>query len=284
MPRPVSQSSLPASEPADEHHAMASGSRARPWPLRQALPWIVAGLVAIGLLAGQPSAWARPGQAPDYQTIPTLTPTPTDRGQQPTPTEPSGQASPTPAVDTPAPPQPTDTPAPGQPTATSTPTPAGKPSPAATSGPAALPADCWALPTPGFTPERLESLRFEAESDAYLVVPGQTVRLRLIVRNNGQRPASAVLLCAPLSPALQRGQPVASQGAARLEPAGMVAQLGDLAPGRTAQVELSLSIPADQPLGTVVENQAWLFSAGQRASTSLLTWALPPAWLPATGR
>jgi hypothetical protein len=34
----------------------------------------------------------------------------------------------------------------------------------------------------------------------------------------------------------------------------------------------------------VIENQGWLFSAaGLRASTGLLTWALPPAYLPPTG-
>jgi hypothetical protein len=37
-------------------------------------------------------------------------------------------------------------------------------------------------------------------------------------------------------------------------------------------------------LGGVIESQAWLFADGQRASTDLLTWALPPAYLPPTGR
>ena len=67
-------------------------------------------------------------------------------------------------------------------------------------------------------------------------------------------------------------------------PEGLVVEVGDLAPGATATAEMSLTIPVDFPLGGVIQNQAWLFAGGQKASTSLLTWALPPAYLPPTGK
>jgi hypothetical protein len=60
-------------------------------------------------------------------------------------------------------------------------------------------------------------------------------------------------------------------------------EIAELAPGESAQVELALTIPADFPLGGVIENQAWLFGDGLQVSTDLLTWALPPAFLPPTG-
>jgi hypothetical protein len=139
------------------------------------------------------------------------------------------------------------------------------------------------VPTPGFQPARLDGIAFEASSDQSLVVPGQQVLLRLSVTNGGAEVLPNALICNPLDPALLAGTPAASQGQARLESQGLIAELGDLAAGATARVELSLTVPADQPLGTVIEDQAWLFFDGQRASTSLWTWALPPAWLPPTG-
>jgi uncharacterized repeat protein (TIGR01451 family) len=124
-----------------------------------------------------------------------------------------------------------------------------------------------------------------AESDQYLVVPGQTITQRLVVRNGGSNALSNVLICNPLDPALVRGQPRTTQGQARVEPEGLLVELGSLAAGQTAQVDLSLTIPADYPLGGVIESQAWLlWGSGQQASTDLLTWALPPAYLPPTGK
>ncbi len=143
---------------------------------------------------------------------------------------------------------------------------------------------CWAAPTPGFAPERIPSVEWRAESDQSLVVPGQTITQRLVVRNTGATALSGVLICNPLNKALVPGQPKTTQGQARIEPEGLLVNLGNLAAGQTAQVELSLTIPADYPLGGVIESQAWLlWSNGQRASTDLLTWALPPAYLPPTG-
>jgi uncharacterized repeat protein (TIGR01451 family) len=128
------------------------------------------------------------------------------------------------------------------------------------------------------------SLKSIIESDQFLVVPGQTITQRLLVENTGAIALSDVLICNPLNPTLALGQPVTTQGVARIEPEGLLVELGELAAGQTAQVELSLRIPADYPLGGVIESQAWLFADGQRASTDLLTWALPPAYLPPTGR
>lgn len=129
----------------------------------------------------------------------------------------------------------------------------------------------------------LTGLEFEAQSDEFLVVPGQTFSLRLVVTNTGSAVARNVLICSPLPTELAKGQPQASQGRARIDRLGLVAELGDLAPGKTAEVAMTLTIPASYPLGGVIENQAWLFSGSQRGTTRLLTWALPPAWLPATG-
>jgi uncharacterized repeat protein (TIGR01451 family) len=124
-----------------------------------------------------------------------------------------------------------------------------------------------------------------AESDQYLVVPGQTITQRLVVRNTGTSALASVLICNPLNPALVRGQPRTTQGQARVEPEGLLVELGNLAAGQTAQVDLSLTIPADYPLGGVIESQPWLlWGSGQRASADLLTWALPPAYLPPTGK
>jgi uncharacterized repeat protein (TIGR01451 family) len=130
----------------------------------------------------------------------------------------------------------------------------------------------------------LLSLVWRIESDQFMVVPGQTLTQRLLVENTGATDLSDVLICNPLNPALMPGQPTTTQGVARVEPQGLVVELGELAAGQAAQVDLSLRIPADYPLGGVIESQAWLFADGQRASTDLLTWALPPAYLPPTGR
>ena len=128
------------------------------------------------------------------------------------------------------------------------------------------------------------ALQWRIESDQFLVVPGQTITQRLLVENTGAIALPDVLICNPLNPALVPGRPATTQGVARIEPEGLLVELGDLAPGQTAQVDLSLRIPADYPLGGVIESQAWLFADGQRASTDLLTWALPPAYLPPTGQ
>jgi uncharacterized repeat protein (TIGR01451 family) len=140
------------------------------------------------------------------------------------------------------------------------------------------------VPTPGFVPTRELSIEWRIESDQFLVVPGQTVAQRLLVENTGASTLSDVLICNPLDPALETGEAVVTQGIARLEAEGLVVELGDLAAGQTAQIDLSVRIPANYPLGGVFESQAWLFANGQRASTDLLTWALPPAYLPPTGQ
>jgi hypothetical protein len=92
-----------------------------------------------------------------------------------------------------------------------------------------------------------------------------------------------VVICNPLDARLQHGKPITSQGRATLVPEGLVVELGDLAPGKGAKVELPLTIPPNYPLGGVIEDQAWLLAEGQQASTGVLTWALPPAYLPPTG-
>lgn len=130
----------------------------------------------------------------------------------------------------------------------------------------------------------MTSVRWTAESDQRLVTPGQTITLRLLVENTGPNALADVLICNPLNPALIVGQPRTTQGRAWIDAAGLAAELDTLEEGQVARVELSLRIPADYPLGGVIENQAWLFSNGQRASTDLLTWALPPAYLPPTGQ
>lgn len=250
---------------------------------RRLLPWaVVIGVLGIMLLAAMPGAWALPSQSPDFQTVPTITPTPTRPG--PTNTPRPGQPT-----DTPAPGQPTDTPAPGQ--ATDTPAPGVTPvasltitatQPAGGAVPV-LPANCWAVPTPGFAPQLVSGISFTVESDQFLVVPGQQTTLRYIVVNQGNSDLSGLLVCAPLEPFLERGAVTASDGEAQLVADGLVFELATLAAGASAQVELQLAIPADAPLGSVIENQAWLFAEGIQASTDLLSWALPPAYLPPTG-
>lgn len=240
---------------------------------------VTAAVLLAAVISARPVAWARPSQAPDYQTVPTLTPTPRppDPGQ------------------TPEPPASTNTPGPGQPS-TATPAVTAPPPPLPPPGQTPVaptvaaparsvtPRTCLAVPTPGFAPVPLTTLTFEGLSDQFLVVPGQAISLRLVVTNPGKAPARDVLICSPLPPELVKGQPQASQGRARVDRLGLVAELGDLAPGRTAEVALTMTIPGSYPLGGVIENQAWLFTGDQRGSTRLLTWALPPAWLPATGR
>ena len=120
-------------------------------------------------------------------------------------------------------------------------------------------------------------------SDQALVVPGQTLTLRLTATNLGNEVIGDVLICNPLDPALQRGKPVVSQGRATLAAEGLIVEFGDLLPGDSATAQISLTIPADFPLGGVIQDQAWLFAQDQRASTGLLTWALPPVYLPPTG-
>ena len=41
--------------------------------LRRVLPWVVVGALVLGVFAVMPSVWALPQQAPDFQTLPTLT-------------------------------------------------------------------------------------------------------------------------------------------------------------------------------------------------------------------
>lgn len=267
-------------------------------PLRRAAPLAVAAVLILAVLALAPGAstgvWALPPQEPLAQTIPTVTPTPTSPGTGPTATPVSNPPTPTPV------PGPTDTPVPG---ATATPTAAptqpppanatATPVPTATPTPRLLPTQpplpsgtgqCWTVPTPGFAAENLAQLVWRAESDQSMVVPGQIVTVRLIAENKGTAKLPGVVICDPLDPALISGQPQTSQGAARLEAQGLYVELGDLPAGGRAEVTLELQIPADYPLGRVLENQAWLFSGGSRASTGLQSWALPPAYLPPTGQ
>lgn len=251
---------------------------------RRILSWIVAGAIVLGLLAMMPGVWALPEQAPDFQTLPTLTPTPTPRGATATPTRPAPNPTDTPAPSA----TPADTPGPGTPTATPTASVVNTPSPtptrAATVVLSAGPSVCWTSPTPGFEPVSLDDLEFEATSDQGLVVPGQTITLRLDVTNLGTTSAEDLIICNPLDPALLRGKAMASQGKATLVPEGLIVELGDLPAGQSATAELTVTIPVNFPLGGVIEDQAWLYATGQQASTSLLTWALPPAYLPPTGK
>lgn len=266
--------------------------------LRLVLSWVVVGAFILGVLAVMPSVWALPQQAPDFQTVPTLTPT-RPAGATATPTSPAGAtATPTQPgepTDTPAPgATPTETPGGGIPTATpgiGTPTATASVAltPSATSTRLGVvltpigPSNCLTVPTPGFEPEIIQALEFVANSDQGLVVPGQTLMLRLTATNLGDKIIQDVLICNPLDPALQRGKPMVSQGNASLVSEGLIVEVGDLLPGIKATAELSLTIPVDFPLGGVIEDQAWLFAEEQRVSTNLLTWALPPAYLPPTG-
>lgn len=283
--------------------------------LPKILSWVVVGMLLLGVLAVMPGVWALPQQSPDFQTLPTLTPTPTPRGATATPTQPGATATPTRpgatvtptqagATATPTRPgEPTDTPVPGV-TPTDTPvsgTPTQTPGPgtptvmatvaATSSTPTRVgatptqgkPLVCWIVPTPGFDQVRAADLAFEATSDQSLVVPGQTFSFRLTATNQGKEAIADVRICDPIDPALTRGKPVTSQGKASLVPEGLIVEVGALAPGDTATIELPLTIPTDFPLGGVIENQAWLFANGQQVSTSLQTWALPPAYLPPTG-
>ena len=266
--------------------------------LRRVFPSVVVGALVLGVLAVMPSVWALPQQAPDFQTVPTLTPT-RPAGATATPTRPAG-ATTTPTepggpTDTPAPgATPTETPgagtptvAPGTATVTATVSVALTPSVTPTrlgAVPAPIgPGDCWTVPTPGFEPERMQAVEFVADSDQGLVVPGQTLKLRLTATNLGDKTIEDVLICNPLDPALRRGKPKVSQGEASLVSEGLIVEVGDLLPGIKATAEMSLTIPVGFPLGGVIDDQAWLFAEGQRASTNLLTWALPPAYLPPTG-
>lgn len=250
---------------------------------RRLLLWaVVVGVLGITFLAAMPGAWALPSQSPDFQTVPTITPTPTRPGptNTPRPGQPTDTPAPGQSTDTPAPVQPTDTPAPGvTPMASLTVTatqPAGGAVPV-------LPANCWAVPTPGFAPQPVDGISFTVESDQFLVVPGQQTTLRYIVANQGDSDLTGLLVCAPLEPSLERGAVTASDGDARLLADGLVFELATLAAGASVQVELQLAIPADAPLGSVIENQAWLFAEGVQASSDLLSCALPPAYLPPTG-
>ncbi|MFZ2362546.1 MAG: hypothetical protein WA040_24610, partial [Anaerolineae bacterium] len=92
----------------------------------RALAWVIVGLFVLGVLAVMPGAWALPNQAPDFQTVPTLTPTPT---------RPSGGAT---ATNTPPGAPPTNTPPPGA-TATYTPPPGSTATSTPTPGPSATP-------------------------------------------------------------------------------------------------------------------------------------------------
>ena len=247
-------------------------------PVRIGLWLVAATLFLLGLLAALPGAWALPHQAPDYQTVPTRTPTPTPRQSGPTRT-PTRSSQPT---ATPVPAQPTATLLPNQPTATPLPSqPALGVSPAA--GAAVWPVDCWAVPTPGFSAQPADGVAFRIAGGRPLVEPGRVVPLQLLVDNSGDQAIRNLLLCSPLDPALVATNPTASQGRVQLESQGLVVELGDLAPGTTARISVDLGIPEDYPLGGVIESQAWLFFEGQQASTELWTWALPPAWLPPTG-
>ena len=257
---------------------------------RRILPWVVAGVLILGVLSVMPSVWALPQQVPDFQTVPTLTPIPPPATDPPpatsAPTDTPGPAGAPTA--TPGAGAPTATPSPGALTATpgaatSTATP-GAGTPTASATPTRLgvtavpigPGACWTMPTPGFKPVRSQALEFEVNSDQALVVPGQTLTLRLTATNLGNEVIGDVLICNPLDPALQRGKSVVSQGRATLAAEGLIIEFGDLLPGDSATAQISLTIPADFPLGGVIQDQAWLFAQNQRASTGLLTWALPP--------
>ncbi|MEA3337834.1 MAG: hypothetical protein U9R25_18230 [Chloroflexota bacterium] len=284
---------------------------------RALLFWVVAATLIVGSLAALPVAWALPDQAPDFQTVPTRTPTPTSPGSGPTPTDPPSGPTDTPVVPTstpvqptrtPTPVRPTDTPVPGQPTSTLTPVrPTDTPvpgQPTSTPGPveptATLPAavtpvvppvpvplfvpeDCLTWPTPGFIPEQLPTLMFEGSSDFFMAVPGQNVQLSLNLKNLGSSPVHDVVVCNPLDSALELVDASVTQGTTRVMPGGVIAELGTVPPRGTAEIQLMLTIRGEQPLGTVIENQAWVAADDQRASTWLWTWALPPAWLPPTG-
>ena len=94
----------------------------------------------------------------------------------------------------------------------------------------------------------MQGLEFVADSDQGLVVPGQTLKLRLTATNVGDKTIEDVLICNPLDQALQRGKPEVSQGKASLVSEGLVVEVGDLLPGIKATAEMSLTIPVDSRL------------------------------------
>ncbi|MEZ4770208.1 MAG: hypothetical protein R2844_17500 [Caldilineales bacterium] len=271
---------------AKHNRTQPSGRPAR----RRLLLWTVGIVLGLALLSAMPGAWALPSQSPDFQTVPLWTATPTSPGatNTPPPDDPTNTPIPGQPTDTPAPPQSTNTPAPGSTpsatanttTTTTTTATATRPPVAAT---AVVPATCLTVPTPGFSPQSVEGVGFAVESDQFLVVPGQQVRLRYIVTNQGDTDLTDLLVCAPLETILGRGQVSASDGTARLVADGLLFELAELGAGDSATAEVQLTIPANASLGSVIENQAWLFADGIQASTDLLTWALPPAYLPPTG-
>ena len=140
------------------------------WP--RTLGWVLAGLCILGVLAIMPGAWALPEQAPDFQTVPTLTPTPTQPGAGPTATpaptdtpQPGGTSAPgapETATATATPPPGATATATGTATATTTATPT-RAAPAATRPVRPGGNPCWAAPTPGFAPERAAPLELLEE-------------------------------------------------------------------------------------------------------------------------
>lgn len=229
-------------------------------------------LVGGAVLGGNLSATA----APPNQTIPQRTPT-APATAVPTVTSTS---EPAPATNTPAP---TNTPGSGDQPATATSQPGA---PGATSTPTPTPQPTH-TPTLQSTATTIPDFALQAEMGlvAGVAMQGQTVELRLIVRNPGAVAAQNVTARDELPKSLELVAVDAVGGTTATETTQdgktvVLVTWSSLAPGGEAQATLTVRIASNVADGVVIDNLAVAFADNAGPVTTGISIGTPPLLLP----
>jgi uncharacterized repeat protein (TIGR01451 family) len=214
------------------------------------LLFLLAGLLVIWTISDTAAAWARPGNAPAHQTVPTMPPK-----------------------------TPTPSPAPARPSVA----PSATPSPAGAAGPT-TPATVAtvALPAPTM-PAGSVSLRVELRASQTAVQAGQSFQYVVTIQNVGMGDAGPLTVRDVLPAGVQLLAARASAGQASVVDNAMTVQAASLPPGAVLQVELDARVRPMTAPGTVFENVCEVEAGGNLWRSPPALVALPPAELPRVG-
>jgi uncharacterized repeat protein (TIGR01451 family) len=140
--------------------------------------------------------------------------------------------------------------------------------------------------TPTSAPATVPSgvnLELQFRASTTMAVPGQIFQYWLVIHNAGEDPSGTLIVRAPIPDELELVGVSVNSGQQETGDSGVVVTLESLAGGADVQIELTVRVREDTPLGTVIENNFELELAGAVMRSEIVAVTLPPAALPRTG-
>ena len=125
------------------------------------------------------------------------------------------------------------------------------------------------------------NLQFQASTAT--AIPGQVFQYLLIIHNRGENSSGTLIVRAPLPEELELVSVSVNSGQQEIRDGDVTVTLESLPAGADLQIELTVRVREDVPLGTAIENNFELELAGVVMRSETVVVILPPAELPRTG-